>query len=349
MAVTFNGFQNGLRWLIILIDCTVIAGCSSDFNPNLGTEGIPVVYGLINPEERVYNISVTKTFLCDQNGIDCSKSQDIQYYKDVKVELSVMTAEGLLINKAELHPVTIERERSVDGTFGTSSKVIYSITRDEILTGSDFDQKRTLVLNISTPEYPKTVTAQSNIRHIHKLISPPEWLHGMKMDYFSEFNESIRWSGFQDDYYEVTLKFIYSNVYENSSSLGNVELGFNVPQVANTDNSQMEFAYRIYGDLFLQKIAKSFRDTEMPDSLKYRKFQTFDVQVTSTTTDYYNYIYALKLDSDFPVAQKSNIVNGLGVFATKRVVRSIGHILTENVLDSLANSKITKALKFVKW
>jgi hypothetical protein len=277
------------------------------------------------------------------------KGTDILYFNDVKVELYVMNANGLFLNKAELHPILVDTERPLNGTFMSSSKVIYSITRNEIMIDSDFGHKRTVILNISTPEYSKKVYAQSEVKLKQKLINPPERVHGIRLDFFSEFNESIRWTGFPDDYYEVVLKFNYSDFYENSSSDRSVELDFNIPIEVDPGMTQIEYSYRIYGDLFLQKIAKSFRSVKTPDSLEYRKFRTIDVLVSSSTKDYYDYIYALNNDSDVPVALRSNIVNGLGVFAIKRVVKSTGHILNWNVLDSLANSDYTKSLKFVKW
>jgi hypothetical protein len=111
----------------------------------------------------------------------------------------------------------------------------------------------------------------------------------------------------------------------------------------------MTISYRIDGDLFLRKTSQAFRAVETPDSLDYRKFRTIDIQVISSTSDYHKYIYALSHDSDVPVMQKYNIINGIGIFATKRVATTTGHLLQWNVMDSLATSDKTKSLKFLKW
>jgi len=332
-----------------LVFCLVLAGCDNEFEPNLESVSIPIVYGLINPDDSVYSISVSKTFLCDQSVTDCSKDSSVQYFKDVKVELEVLNAGGLLLNRAELYPVTVGRSVSPGGAFSSASKVVYSINRDEIMIDSHFDFGRTLILKISTPEYPKLVYAQAGLRLKFWLVNPPERVHGRWLDFYTEFNESVRWMGWPDDYYEVNLTLNYTDYYLNSTRQGSVKFSFSVPPKKNPGVSQEEFAYRIDGELFLRKLEKAFRSVGTPDSLDYRKFRTLDIQVVSSTHDYYNYIYALHHDSDVPVVQKFNIVNGIGIFATKREAWTTGHLLQWNVLDSLAGSEITRALKFVRW
>jgi hypothetical protein len=39
--------------LILMLVCTLFASCSNDFSPNLETEGIPVVYAMIDPGDSI--------------------------------------------------------------------------------------------------------------------------------------------------------------------------------------------------------------------------------------------------------------------------------------------------------
>jgi hypothetical protein len=341
--------QNSWLGVISLMMFLITFGCSNDFNPNLEVESIPVIYGIINPDDSIYSINLSKVFRAD-SAIDLSKNHGIQYFNDAKVELELLNADGRLLNRAELHPTYVDQEVSGSGLLSPSPKLIYSINREEISIDSDFDPKRTLILKVSTPEFSKLIYSQAQIRRKFSLVNPPEKVHRRWLDFYTEFNESIRWFGWPDDYFEVTLIVNYTDFFIDSSWVEkSVEFGFDVPPTANPENGQVDISYRIDGELFLQKTAKAFREVGTPDSLDYRKFRTIDIQVVSSSSDYYKYIYALNHDSDVSVIQTFNIVNGIGIFATKRVAKSTGHFLQWNVLDSLASSDITKSLKFLKW
>jgi hypothetical protein len=104
--VKINGHQSGF-------------GCTDDFNPNLATESILVIYAIINPDDTIYNVSLTKVFQLKQSSGDTAINPDIEYFNQVKVEFELLNAAGLLLNRAELQPVKMDREIAPAGTFSS--------------------------------------------------------------------------------------------------------------------------------------------------------------------------------------------------------------------------------------
>ena len=349
MSDVFRILQRLTNKLIIIGLVLLFVACSDDFSPNTDVEGVPVVYGIINPADSIYYIRLSKTFQCNTDIAICAHDTGHLYYRDPKVEIEVLNPKGDLLNRGQLYRVTLTNTQNLEGLFDSPVKMVYTIRRDQIMIDSYFDQARILILKISTPEYSRLVYAKSVLRSSLVLLKPKPLIHGTFLDFYSEETENIVWDGWTDDYHEITFTFHYSDHYTDSVNFRSIVFKAHIPPVHNPDLPADRYIYHVFGDWFLKRVAKCFQSISTPDSLQYRKFETIDVEVASITGDFYDYTYSLGFDSDVEIAQKSNIVNGLGVFATKRKTQSTGHYLNFKVLDSLANSPTTRWINFTKW
>lgn len=339
-----------IKELFILILLFSVS-CESEFNPNIYSNSVPVVYGLINPDDSLYCIKLLKSFVCEQSFYECAQNEDLQYYDNPSIELEVLDDKGRLLNRGKLNPIIHDDKEP--GIFIISPNIIYGITRKEIELEVDRGALRSirtanLVLKINIPGYPHLVYSESLIRISPNIQSPPANI-AVDLNFFSEISEKITWWGYTDDYHEIVYRIHYSEVYSDTVLMKMVSLNQTVTQPDSKLLSYDVYTHKVDGSIFLKKLAESFNGNQESTGLKHRKFESIDIMISSVGQDYIDYVGSINHDSDFEIKETSNIINGLGIFAVKRISYSLGHDFQSQSLDSIANSPTTKHLKFIKW
>lgn len=328
----------------------LLNGCTNEFQVSLEGDDIPVVYCIVNPKDSIYYVKLTKSFTCSQSVIPCSMDTANLFYKDPQLSFEVLTPDGRLLDRGNLHPVIIPNPDTTSRLFNPTSKIVYAISRNEITIDNWNEQERILVLKIAIPEYPKLVVARTSISQPFELLNPKIHPQGTRLDFFTSEGQSITWWGPENECYEGKFIFHYTDyLFPDSAICHSVNFSFNGTEPKISSLEWKTFTYRLYGEAFLDSIARCFRKIPKVDSLMYRKLDSVDIELSSASYDYYSYIYALHYDSDVEIKQTYNIENGYGLFASKRQRLSTGNYLNHNTLDSLANSPKTRWINFVIW
>ncbi|MCX6223519.1 MAG: hypothetical protein NTV01_01985 [Bacteroidia bacterium] len=91
------------RFFIFLV---MISSCETNFNPNIPAKPIPVVYGIISPQDSLYFIRLTKTFIGEGDAYDFARIPDSIYYQDALVFLETRDLKGKLIERIQLEERT---------------------------------------------------------------------------------------------------------------------------------------------------------------------------------------------------------------------------------------------------
>ncbi|HBB92338.1 MAG: hypothetical protein A2X22_12080 [Bacteroidetes bacterium GWF2_49_14] len=323
--------------------------CEEDFNPNTEADPIPVVYAVIDPDDSIYCIRLTKTFHCNSSIQDCAKVPRIQYFENPVVELELLTPQEYLLNRVTLEPMILGNKEP--GLFAQEPNLVYGISREHF----EFEDDETeyifslhLILKIKAYE-------GAPLTYSHVMVRNPAKFEYPRKDYpqtfglFEQKMEEISWWGYPDEFQNVIFRIGYSDNFYDSISYKHFDAVFEISPLNPEQPYFNRMEYDIAGEDFLRKMRIWFRDKPEPFDLEYRKIVSVSIVILSINDDYREYIAALNHDSDFDIKEASNIINGIGLFAIKREAISAGHSFNQKTLDSIAGSQVTRHLKFVKW
>lgn len=323
--------------------------CEVDFNPNTDAEPIPVVYGIINPDDSLYSIRLTKTFQCTGSTTSCLKQPTVQYFNNPTVEFELLTVDGKLLNRGELLPMIASVKES--GFFSQEPNIIYGIDRSDFEFENDVGPVMTphhLIVKIKTTETSVLTYSDVEVR-IRTTILYPRNHFETNFALFDQNMERVAWMGFPDLFHNVVFRVGYFEQLKDTSRMEFFDVNFPIDPFDPTDANWTLLEYSIDGIKFLKTMKRWFSDKEIPTGLQYRKITSLDVLIVSINEDYQLYVNALSRDANVDIREPSNITNGIGLFAVKRTTTSYGHSFNYETMDSIANSELTKHLKFVKW
>jgi hypothetical protein len=325
--------------------------CEADFTPYTNADPIPVVYAIINPDDSLYYIRLTKTFQCTSNTNQCAKLPMAQYFDHPTVEFELLTTGGKLLNRGFLEPMVAPQKEP--GFFSQEPNIIYGIPRGRF----EFEQNHTslgnsaltcLILKIKTTETSHLTYSKVTVGHQARIKNPLDHLEH-KFDLFDQRMESITWYGWSNEFNKVIFRVGYTEYLADTVRNDFFDVDFSVDPADLTINGTVFYVFPVDGQDFLKKIKLWYKDKQEPVGLEYRKITSLDILVVSINDDYRLYTNALKRDANVDIVEPSNIINGIGLFAVKRIATSSGHSFIFETMDSIANSQLTKHLKFVKW
>jgi hypothetical protein len=161
--------------------------------------------------------------------------------------------------------------------------------------------------------------------------------------------EQISWDGTKNQFHSVIFRIGYIEYQRDSLKIDSVDVEFSVDPLDPTSSSIVLYKYPVDGQKFLKKMNLAFSHKKDPVGLDYRKINSLDILVVSVNDEYRLYMNALKRDANVDLEAPSNITNGIGLFCVKQIATSTGHTFNFKTKDSIANSQLTKHLKFVKW
>jgi len=337
------------KLFLVSVIALISISCEVGFNPNTDADSIPVVYGIIDPDDSLYSIRLTKTFQCTGSTKSCVKQPTVQYFTNPTVELELLTLDGKLLNRGELVSMIAAPKES--GFFSQDPNIIYGIDRSDFEFENDVGPVITphhLILKINTSETSLLTYSDVEVR-VRPTIIYPRNHNETNFALFDQNMERVTWIGFPDLFNNVVFRVGYFEQLEDSSRMDFFDVNFPVDPFDLADANWTLLEYQIDGMKFLKTMKRWFSDKEIPNGLQYRKITSLDVLVVSITDNYRLYVNALSRDANVDIREPSNITNGIGLFALKRTTTSFGHSFNFETMDSIANSQITKNLKFVKW
>jgi hypothetical protein len=121
-----------------------------------------VVYGIINPDDSIYSIRLSKTFVGPGNALYYSKLTDSIYYRDAHVYLEVQTLDGQLLERIEMTETEIERRdpgifsREPNYVFQTDSSQVHLKPAWYASQGIPYDLNLKIIAEIPGTEEPDT-------------------------------------------------------------------------------------------------------------------------------------------------------------------------------------------------
>jgi hypothetical protein len=337
---------------ILFILIALFNGCSTDFDVIAPYKEIMVVDGLLNADDTVQNIRISKAFLGEGNAYVMAKEKDSINYADV-LDVSM---ERLMNNHVQ-ETIVLSRNEKNDkdsGIFAYPFYVLYSTNHVILDDGSEY---KIIVKNRQTG-----VTAYSQTKVVKKIqrVTSPLPLPGPAGD-----SIDLATAGQAPSYiiyepgsnsnaqvFDVIIRFHYREI-DPSGNSKQYYIDFNFPD-KNSSVTPQEINYRFYKYNLFDNIGYNIPDKpgyiRRTDSLSPAGLRPFQYILIEGTEDLQTYAQLQHPSSSSVIDEPptfTTIVNGLGLFSS-RILHSMYYFpnaVTEAAFDTAAATK-NKNFKF---
>lgn len=330
--------------LILISSLTGLISCGNDLDITVYADPVPVVYGIVCPNDSVHRIRLMKSFICEENIFLHSHDPDSIYYPEAQVFLETRTPTGEVVQRTEMHLVELpERE---PGLFVTSPNLVYECVSKDLIKPLSTVKNLRYALTIYLPGIEKAIVAESLVPPMPESIKPDPGLKPFELNLF-DYQEPIKfsWRRSMDFYVELETRVNYleqraGEWYPASIISSRKYNHWDRPPV----NPFEEVI--IHGDWFFPMVGG--RIPEDPE-VSMRKFVSIDFQLKTSDPLFYDYFAFGHYLTDLADNTFTNVVNGIGIFAAYNRTNWEGFTIDQRCLDSLAMGKYTGHLKFSRW
>lgn len=320
-----------MRWVRIIMILLFFGSCRVEFDPHdPDFAAVPIVFGLIDTDDSIHTIRLTKSFIGHQDAYDLAKDTVNLLYDSVRMiiqclDINLNVVDSLLFRKVYFNSTS-------DGVF-SSAKSWYYLSTDKFPQKDSFlrfrlkawiyDSKTTI---ISTAIYRYYLKDRTRIC----LPSP-------KSKTISVYNEDITKIGCCGiDHLGIRIRFNYIEVRDDRQIEKRIE----------------KFWFEETGEMVLTpaKLYMFIKNAiNVDENVDFRIFNSLDILSYSSSQDLVFYNTLFNQEGKFFETPNSNIVNGYGLFGGYSKDSLVGLKFGQRTLDSLAYGQYTKGLKFVSY
>jgi len=324
--------------MIVLFD-----SCSNDFELVSPQDPGPVVCFRMDPADRIFHLTLTKTFSGNGSGFDLAKEPERVFYENPDIRLEAWQ-EGYKVWET---PFGVTEQVKSPGVFPEIPGYCYvskvalpfvSGINGQIDFHSQISEFR---LVINQPGKLGPAVSRIPVIPLPLKLHPSAWEKSLDL-YPGEGNFDVNYTVRSSiRYCELICVFRYQELHEDWEDRSvTFALRKNIQIIDNMANTYVD------PDLFFNKLLVNIKPI---DSTLIRKFRSLDIIFLAGDQYYKDYLdtYENTGNSDSPPV--GNIENGIGLFTMVRSVRIDKMGMTYRTLDSLAGSVIAKPLGFVKW
>lgn len=324
----------------IIVLSAFLAGCSTDFETIAPWKETMVVYGLLNPNDSIQYIRISKAYLGEGNALVMAQQGDSIYYGDVlDVKMDRILNNGVVESHALIRLDTVPKD--ANGVFVAPYQEVYAYTYS--LHPSSNNDGSIYKITITNRVTGNVVTASTKLIENY-LISSPNSVSPYKFNSPLGLTWKITSSKF-GRIYGVTQKINYVEVNTITNDTAVYSLDWMLTDKISIPDVEGEIRfpfvssdlYRILGD----NIAVD------PNKTRHLAANPVDVYLSAGTEELYTYMQVTQENTgivqDRPLY--TNIENGIGLF-TCRNTRKISVNLHPDAYAALDTSIYTKDLNF---
>ena len=337
---------------ILAICCSLIASCSTEFEPHLPSDPTPLVYGLINPDDSLYQIRLTRSYIGPGNAYNYAKIPDSIYYDNAQVFFETQRPNGSTIERIELLPVEINARE--EGIFASSPNIVYQTDfqsidlRSQVTGNNDIDPEVYLFVEVQIPGNDNLVESVSQLKGKPRIINPRG--NFQKVYFYGELPFYMEWTHTNPDtYFEIKVVMRYREILEEGEREAEVDWvlkGIEANEMTFPGGSRTIYTYYFRADNFYSQVRAAI---PVDPAVKGRAMRNLDFIILTSDGSVKEYHQISSIADDYNGASYSNIINGLGLFATYNEIGVYDQKLGQRELDSLAKSRYTRHLNFNPW
>ena len=314
-------------WRIILILVLLLTSCSDEFAPFIrGTEPTAVMYGLINVDDSVNSVRITKSFYGGSSAHDLAKDTNELFYEDLSAKIQCLRDDSVF---SEYPLVKTYIPLDTTGIFQTPKNWVYAYI-GQFPPRDSFRSIRVVVV-LSDGDTVKT-------SRLHVFTKP-------QMVYPNKASKTI--SLYNDGALKIDI-FHYMKV--------GIKIRVNYTEMINgneVSKSLEKFIYRINYSLFNITPGRfiSILNENIMDNpnVEYRKIQSIDIFGYSAGNAFLYYHKIIGTDYDFTKSPYNYIENGTGLVLPYSKDSVMGLQFDQETMDSIVNGEFMKKFHFVKW
>lgn len=311
--------QNKMKRYIYLLNILTVVifltQCEADVKAPLAESPYPVVYCLLDKDDTAHYVRLTKTFSGPVDAVTMAQNPDSLYYNNARVfaEMPGKTVE--MIPTREV--------RRDSGLFFSEYSQLYKTTYR--LCGS-------VRIHIVLPDYATEVIG-STILMGPRVFTEPNPLNKRVLGFYETEPVRIIWNGVAG-VCETTIRFRYLEI-----------------QDSGVDTCRVDWV-RKNSDFALMPIdLLEYLNNWIPDKpeVRYRRVLGIDILVASGNGQLADYMLFKDWSIDITDRPYSNLTNAYGLIASRGRSELTDYMPNQKFLDTLANNRVTKHLRFIKW
>ncbi len=316
--------------------------CGNDIDLITYADPIPVVYGIICPKDSIHEITLKRSFICENNIPLYSSNPDSNYYPNAQVFLETRVQSGEIIQRTEMFKYELP-PRETD-MFVSSPNYVYRCLKKDLIVTTNGKKELRYALTIHIPDQNKTIIAESIIPPLSMSgITPNPGSEGIKLDLFSSRPQKFSWRISLDFYVEFETKV---NFLEERNGKWEEASISHFKKYNHADTKARGAEVIVNGDWFYPMLGGKIEDDPEVTS---RKFMSIDFILKTADANFYDYFFYEHYLTDLSTNTFTNIVDGLGIFIAYNKAEWLGYSLNQRSLDHLALGKYTKHLNFTRW
>ncbi len=352
-----------LLFILFFITIFIFNSCKTSFDVNAEWEDISVVYCLLDPNDSIHYVKLNKCFLGEESAYVMAQISDSSNYADAKVKLisGTLKKSGEFIEDESGQVIILEKTNEIGkdpGIFANDINILYRTPGSATILDKNKDYK--LLIEIDGKNIIDSYTHLISLDqlNISNLISLN----------LSEIGSSvIGWRSIENaKLYEMSVLFTYTEIYGNDTTTKTISWAQQSKESKHTDGNE-SMSISIKGEMFLQYVASTIKNAPdyNPNALRVvnsyiifpndpnnpRNKYPISLKYYVATEDLNTYIQVSQPTSTI-VQEKpsfSNINNGLGIFSSRsdKIIHNLR--LSNQTLDDLSGSEITKDLNFLDY
>ncbi|MBT3747651.1 MAG: DUF4249 family protein [Bacteroidetes bacterium] len=338
--------------LLLLSGVCIFQACETDFDPYIPSNPTPVVYGIINPDDSLYQIRLTKSFVGPGSAYDYAQIQDSIYYPEARVYLETYLHNNTLLESVELELVEIEQREA--GIFASLPNYVYQTDvsqislRPEHFIDKGIPYNAYLHLRAIIPGFRDTLFAETRLKQAPKIINPRA--NFQKVYFYSEVPFQMEWTHtLQDNYFEIQVILEYREILEDGEREAVVDwvlkgIEYNEESIPGGRNNFYIYYFR--AEHFYSQLRAAIK---VDPEVKGRVVRNVDFVILTSDQTVNNYISIGEIADDYRGSSYSNVTNGHGIFTAFNTSGVYDLHLGYRELDSLAFGRYTKHLNFKNW
>lgn len=290
----------------LLVLSALIFSCNSDLDVNDDWKDITVVYGLLDQDDTVHYVKITKAFLGEGNALQYAQIPDSSYYRDT---LDVRLEEYLnnvLQPTSFIFETTITSEKD-SGLFYYPDQLLYR-------TQGHLNEEATYKLVIRNRNSGKLVTATTPMVQSFSIDEPQPF---DQASYKPGSNSQVKWtSAVGGKRYQLLIRFHYlETLIADTSQHADKYVDWTVFKDLKSEDTQggRAMSFTIPGEAFYIVVG-----SQVPESDQYNRLPR-DVEYIFTVCGEDMNTYLEVTEPTTGLIQErppfSNIDNGIGLFS----------------------------------
>lgn len=319
--------------LIILTLVGFLISCDNDFEINAPKEEIPIVYGLLDPNESDHVLRLERAFInTERSALEIAKDPDSIYYANASVILRTELGREITMARVDAADLGLPRR---EGVFAETPNFVYTVPA----TVAGFTENELVMLEIQVDELSDPITASTSI--LAEIdVRLPSFDRPLVIRPGDDFR--VRWNHDNRDMgraYQVNLEFFFTEVLSTGERIDRV---IDIDLGSTTDEKEIN----VQSDAFYSALAALL--DPIPGGVR----EIGDVRITviaggeelSEAINLENANTGLTSNQEIPVF--TNLSSGRGIFSSRTSGSQMYNINTET-RDSIRDGRLTGDLGFL--